>query len=274
MKLHSSIRVLWRELPHAVGFVVLYRATVPLSYIYPEPSPHHNRGRTMCFCSQRAERQCPPPPHTHTHPLFAARVELDRTLLWGRRRAPSRIPSTPEGTPPLHQVYVKLDDDIIFVKDGSFEHLVYQTLTNRDYTFFSGSVVNNPHGYGVHYFAGAYPPSTYHWRHLGPPDFPDNVSDRVTGIYYGATLHDTAGSQAHEAFVYNAARGRLDVYGFDIWNMHQVWLHWCDLPRYHWWKFHALVWRFGGIRVWRVSFGCNTVAALAHLLDRCVSGGT
>ena len=25
-----------------------------------------------------------------------------------------------------HAVYVKIDDDIIFIKDGSFEHLVYQ----------------------------------------------------------------------------------------------------------------------------------------------------
>ena len=25
-----------------------------------------------------------------------------------------------------HAVYIKLDDDIIFIKDGSFEHLVYQ----------------------------------------------------------------------------------------------------------------------------------------------------
>jgi hypothetical protein len=52
-------------------------------------------------------------------------------------------------------VYIKLDDDIIFIKDGSFEHLVYQTLFNKDYTFYSGSVVNNPHSYGIHQFAGA-----------------------------------------------------------------------------------------------------------------------
>ena len=51
-------------------------------------------------------------------------------------------------------VYVKMDDDIIFIKDGSIEHLVYQQLTNKDYTFYSASVVNNPHGYGIHAFAG------------------------------------------------------------------------------------------------------------------------
>ena len=118
-------------------------------------------------------------------------------------------------------VYTKIDDDIVFIKDGSFEHLVYQTLTNRDYTFFSGSVVNNPHSFGVHYFAGAYPPSTYHWKELGSETFQEHPPQPV-GMYYGPGLHDGPGSQAHEAFIYNAARGRLDVYSFDLWNMHQV----------------------------------------------------
>ncbi len=26
----------------------------------------------------------------------------------------------------LNSIYIKIDDDIIFIKDGSFEHLVYQ----------------------------------------------------------------------------------------------------------------------------------------------------
>ena len=29
------------------------------------------------------------------------------------------------------------------------------------------------------------------------------------------------GSRAHEAFIYNAAKGRLDVYAFDLWNLNQ-----------------------------------------------------
>ena len=65
------------------------------------------------------------------------------------------------------RVYIKLDDDIIFIKDGSFEHLVYQVLTNKDYTFFSGSVVNNPHSYAVHKFVGAYVPTSFHIRNTG-----------------------------------------------------------------------------------------------------------
>jgi hypothetical protein len=62
------------------------------------------------------------------------------------------------------RVYIKLDDDIIFIKDGSFEHLALQVMTNKEYTFYTGSVVNNPHGYAVHHFAGAYAPTTFHFR--------------------------------------------------------------------------------------------------------------
>ena len=61
------------------------------------------------------------------------------------------------------QVYVKVDDDIIFIKDGSIEHLAYQVLFNEDYAYYTGAVVNNPHGFAVHRFVGAYPPETFHW---------------------------------------------------------------------------------------------------------------
>ena len=62
---------------------------------------------------------------------------------------------------------------------------MFQTLFNKDYTFFSGSVVNNPHSYGVHRFAGAYPPSTYHWRSLGRPTVPFVNHSRALEYYYG-----------------------------------------------------------------------------------------
>jgi hypothetical protein len=62
-----------------------------------------------------------------------------------------------------------------------------QTLFNPDYTFYSGSVVNNPHSYGVHRFAGAYPPSTYHWPKLGSAEFRTSHKDAAT-MYYGKNL--------------------------------------------------------------------------------------
>ena len=54
-----------------------------------------------------------------------------------------------------------------------------QTLFNKDYTFYSGSVVNNPHGYGIHAFAGAYPPATFHFKQFGPADPPFAEADNV-----------------------------------------------------------------------------------------------
>jgi hypothetical protein len=125
-------------------------------------------------------------------------------------------------------VYVKLDDDVIFILDGSFEHLVYQTLFNSNYTFFSGSVVNNPHSVAVHQFAGAYPLQSYHWKSLGSTAFPLASPRGASRIYYGKNLNDRAGSQAHEAFIVNAAAGRLHVYQFDVWDMHQCR---CGLPQ-------------------------------------------
>lgn len=81
------------------------------------------------------------------------------------------------------RVYVKLDDDIIFIKDGSIEHLVYQVLTNQDYTLYSGSVVNNPHGYGLHHFVGAFAPTTFHFRTTNqfnePPVFNASLAEKL-----------------------------------------------------------------------------------------------
>ncbi len=45
--------------------------------------------------------------------------------------------------------------------------------------------------------------------------------DDVVNLYYGKNVYDDVGSRTHEAFIYNAAMGRLDVYGFDLWNLNQ-----------------------------------------------------
>jgi hypothetical protein len=53
----------------------------------------------------------------------------------------------------------------------------------------SGSVINNPHGYGVHGFAGAYPPTTYHWRRLGPANPPLVNASAAVKQYYGSNVY-------------------------------------------------------------------------------------
>ena len=83
-------------------------------------------------------------------------------------------------------VYVKLDDDLVFIKDGSFEHLVYQMLFHGDaYTFFSGSVVNHPLSYGVHLFAGAYPLRTFHFDDVVSAVPPFYNNSHAAGYYFG-----------------------------------------------------------------------------------------
>ncbi len=66
-----------------------------------------------------------------------------------------------------------------------------QTLFNKDYLFYSGSVVNNPHGYGIHMFAGANPPTTFHWRERRERAHPPFVNaSEVVNIYYGKNVYD------------------------------------------------------------------------------------
>lgn len=67
--------------------------------------------------------------------------------------------------------------------------------------------------------------------------------------YYGKNTYDTMGSQAHEAFVYNVAMGRLDVYTFDVWDLNecrcgrpQEALEYCDDLGFYRWNINAIAW--------------------------------
>jgi hypothetical protein len=52
-------------------------------------------------------------------------------------------------------------------------------------------VVNNPHGYGIHMFAGANPPTTYHWREKRERAHPPFVNESlIPEIYYGKNVYD------------------------------------------------------------------------------------
>ncbi len=51
-------------------------------------------------------------------------------------------------------------------------------------------MVNNPHGYAVHGFNGAYPPATYHWATLGRPHPPFVNESTVVEQYYGKNIYD------------------------------------------------------------------------------------
>ena len=62
----------------------------------------------------------------------------------------------------------QVDDDIVFIKDGSFEHLVYQTLFNKDYLYYGGQVVNHPHSFAYQTLIHAIPPATFHFPDQRP----------------------------------------------------------------------------------------------------------
>lgn len=145
-------------------------------------------------------------------------------------------------------VYVKIDDDTTFIKDGSIEHLALECLINHDYSFFTASVVNHPHSAAVHRYVGALPPSSYHWTPLAKAQPPFYEPARVPVLYFGNNIYEHMGSPAHEAFVYNIAHNRLDVYTFDVWNMNacrcaepQENLLFCE-EGYYRWNINAFAW--------------------------------
>ena len=155
-------------------------------------------------------------------------------------------------------VYLKIDDDTAFIKDGSFEHMVLETLINKDYSFFAGAVVNHPHTSAVHRYVGALPPQTYHWEAMAKATPPFYDVPHVPVIYYGKNLWDTMGSPAHEGFIYNIANNRLDVYTFDVWNMNecrcpepQEGYLYCDKEGYYRWGINAIAWTTETIKKFR-----------------------
>jgi hypothetical protein len=75
----------------------------------------------------RTSRLLLPPPPSHTHTLSPARypgvVREEKFCNQPYGCAFDEIMTDPAA------IYIKLDDDIVFIKDGSFEHLVWQVGT-------------------------------------------------------------------------------------------------------------------------------------------------
>ena len=40
-------------------------------------------------------------------------------------------------------LYLRVDDDVLFLEDGAFEHLLYQKLFNPGYVLYSGNMINS-----------------------------------------------------------------------------------------------------------------------------------
>jgi hypothetical protein len=119
-------------------------------------------------------------------------------------------------------IYVKIDDDTAFIKDGSIEHLALEVMLNKEYSFFSGSVVNHPHTAALHRFIGAYARSSYHFEYMARVSPPFYDAEKVPMLYYGGmNLYEGQGTTSHQSFVYNIAMNRLDMYTFDVWNLNQ-----------------------------------------------------
>lgn len=106
-------------------------------------------------------------------------------------------------------------------------------------------------------YTGAYPPSSFHWPTLGLNNnsLPLLSPEDALGLYWGFQLSTFRGSQAHDAFLTNVALGRLDVYTYDLWNMHE-----CGggLPQF-------------GMPDYNTSFRRWSINAIAFTRTRCKS---
>ena len=128
------------------------------------------------LCRRHAEFAVVDPPDFHVRRFG------QRETLWALNWAWMRLNAT-------DALYVRVDDDIVFIEDGAFEALVQVKLANPRYLLVSANVVNSYYSPFMHAYTGAWqPPSpqTY-WG----PHFKDNRT------FFGQ----------HHAFLAQAASG-------------------------------------------------------------------
>lgn len=91
-----------------------------------------------------------------------------------------------------HTIYVKMDDDVVYIEDDTIANIVRPLIENPSYLAVSANVVNNPALSWVHYHMGVFqpywpemkkpwtPPSETSWRaselppYKGPANGPDD----------------------------------------------------------------------------------------------------
>ena len=119
----------------------------------------------------------------------------------------------------------KIDDDIVFISDGTFEKM-YEEYVTKDLLFLSANVVNHPLLSYAHARIKAILPfvevKNYTWK----------LSENLATLAHTAVFQNTydAFSQwwrnpksaaiAHESFLYHMERDNIDAYNFRYWDFH------------------------------------------------------
>ena len=121
----------------------------------------------------------------------------------------------------------KIDDDIVFISNGTFERMVEEYTINK-LVFLSANVVNHPLLSYVHARLRAimpfYEESPYKWvKYENSTDLEDTVAQNhkydLLSIWWSSPK---CAAMAHESFFYHFENKNLQAYDFYIWDFHST----------------------------------------------------
>ena len=138
-----------------------------------------------------------------------------------------------------NDVVFKVDDDVVFISNGTFERMLEEYLANNHF-ILSANVVNHPQLSYVHARLRAilpfYEVKEYQWEKS--KNSSEEIDDTIAmGANYGPVSkwweNPKLAAIAHESFLNHVNNGNLDVYDFRIWDFNTV--------EYHRWSINFIV---------------------------------
>jgi hypothetical protein len=121
----------------------------------------------------------------------------------------------------------KIDDDIVFIRNGTFERMIEEYI-NKNLLFLSANVVNHPLLSHVHARMMAIMPfdeiSEFQWaKSVNKSDLDSTECQNGEYDPYSKWLKNPkCTALVHESFLYHALKNELDVYDFKKWDFHQM----------------------------------------------------
>ena len=119
----------------------------------------------------------------------------------------------------------KIDDDIVFIADGTFERMYEEYMKNK-LLFLSANVVNHPLLSYVHARMRAivafYEESSYNWiKYENNTELDETPANNNTYDAWGTWLFcEKCTAIVHNSFLYHAERNNFQVYNFNFWDFH------------------------------------------------------
>ncbi len=121
----------------------------------------------------------------------------------------------------------KIDDDIVFISNGTFENMIEEYLTGTHF-ILSANVVNHPILSDVHVKFRAILP--FYETKNGVWEKAKNITEiddtEAMRFNYGSDskwwANPKCAAIAHESFLYHAKNNNLDVYKFKLWDFNAV----------------------------------------------------